>query len=105
MLANSGDPDQMPHYVASDLGMYCLPMYPFQGFPGKSNWLLICGPRYEKMSCPTICIGKRSGSGVECQTPDLGVVDSRPTNCHVVSLSKDTFTLQNQEAMAPSQHN
>ena len=26
MLANSGDPDQMPHSVASDLGLHCLPM-------------------------------------------------------------------------------
>ena len=26
LQANSGDPDQMPHYVASDLGLYCLPM-------------------------------------------------------------------------------
>ena len=25
-LANSGDPDQMPHSVVSDLGMHCLPM-------------------------------------------------------------------------------
>ena len=33
MLANSGDLDQMPHYVASDLGLYCLPIYPFYGFP------------------------------------------------------------------------
>ena len=24
--ANSVDPDQMPHSVASDLGLYCLPM-------------------------------------------------------------------------------
>ena len=29
LLANSGDPYQMPHYVASDLGLHCLPMYPF----------------------------------------------------------------------------
>ena len=25
-LANSGDPDQTSLYVASDLGLYCLPM-------------------------------------------------------------------------------
>ena len=24
--ANTVDPDQMPHYVASDLGLHCLPM-------------------------------------------------------------------------------
>ena len=29
LLANSGDPHQMPHYAASDLGLHCLPMYPF----------------------------------------------------------------------------
>ena len=40
MLANSVDPDQMPHYVASDLRLHCLPMTllqvsrkdPFTGF-------------------------------------------------------------------------
>ena len=25
-LQNSGDPDQMPHYVASDLGLHFLPI-------------------------------------------------------------------------------
>ena len=26
LFANSGDPDQMPHFVASDLGLHCLPI-------------------------------------------------------------------------------
>ena len=26
MLANNGDPDQMPQYVASDITLHCLPM-------------------------------------------------------------------------------
>ena len=26
MLENNRDPDQMPHYVASDLVLHCLPM-------------------------------------------------------------------------------
>ena len=26
MLANNVDPDQMPHYVASDQDLHCLPM-------------------------------------------------------------------------------
>ena len=26
LLANNLDPDQMPHYVVSDLGLHCLPM-------------------------------------------------------------------------------
>ena len=25
-VANNEDPDQTPHHVASDLGLYCLPM-------------------------------------------------------------------------------
>ena len=25
-FANSGDPDQMPHSAASDLGLHCLPI-------------------------------------------------------------------------------
>ena len=29
LLANSGDPDQTPHYAASDLGLHCLPKNPF----------------------------------------------------------------------------
>ena len=30
MLANSVDPDQMPHDVVSDLGLHCLPMTPLR---------------------------------------------------------------------------
>ena len=26
LFANNGDPDQMPHAVASDLGLHCLPI-------------------------------------------------------------------------------
>ena len=26
LFANSGDPDQLPHSVASDLGLHCLPV-------------------------------------------------------------------------------
>ena len=26
LFANSGDPDQMPYFVASDLGLHCLPI-------------------------------------------------------------------------------
>ena len=36
MLANSVDPDQMPHYMVSDLGLHCLLMTLFR-FPGKNG--------------------------------------------------------------------
>ena len=33
LLANNVNPDQIPQYVASDLGLHCLPIYgPFMGF-------------------------------------------------------------------------
>ena len=35
-LANSVDPNQTPHYVASDLGLHCLGMTIY-GFPGKNG--------------------------------------------------------------------
>ena len=32
MLTNNVDPDQTPHYVASDLGLHCFACDPFTGF-------------------------------------------------------------------------
>ena len=32
LFANNGDPDQIPHSVASDLGLHCLPIL-FWGSP------------------------------------------------------------------------
>ena len=29
LIANNEDPDQTPHYAASDLDLHYLPMYPF----------------------------------------------------------------------------
>ena len=40
VLANSADPDEMPHNVAFLLGLHCLPKYLFKGFrstKGLSN--------------------------------------------------------------------
>ena len=32
VIANSADPDEMPHYAAFHLGLHCLPKYTFRGF-------------------------------------------------------------------------
>ena len=32
VLANSADPDEMPHHVAFHLGLHYLSKYPFRGF-------------------------------------------------------------------------
>ena len=32
VLANSADPDEMPHYAAFHLGLHCLPKYQFKEF-------------------------------------------------------------------------
>ena len=37
LFANSGDPDQMPHSAASDLGLHCLPKLPFHRSPNYSG--------------------------------------------------------------------
>ena len=31
ILANTADPDEMPHYAAFHRGLQCLPKYPFRG--------------------------------------------------------------------------
>ena len=36
LSANTIDPEQRPQYVASHLGLHCLPMH-FYGFPGKNK--------------------------------------------------------------------
>ena len=33
VFANSGDPDQTPRSVASDLDLHCFACYPFMGSP------------------------------------------------------------------------
>ena len=46
MLADNVDPDQMPHYVASDLGLHCLPetlaFYRFPGLNCEINSTSLC---------------------------------------------------------------
>ena len=37
LLANNIDPDQMPHYVGSDVGLHCLPMTLLR--VTKSEWV------------------------------------------------------------------
>ena len=43
MLANTVDPDQTPHYVASDLGLHCLPTALLQ-FPGRNGLKVVKSP-------------------------------------------------------------
>ena len=40
ILANSVDPDEMPHYAAFHLGLHCLPKYPFRGFKCTKGQLI-----------------------------------------------------------------
>ena len=43
LFASSGDPDQMPHSAASDLGLHCLPiaLYGDIGGLGDYNGLIV----------------------------------------------------------------
>ena len=36
-LANSSDPDEMPHNVAFHLGLHCLPKYQFRGLRSRKG--------------------------------------------------------------------
>ena len=38
LFENSGDPDQTPHYAASDLGMHCLPVNTLLGV-SRLQWV------------------------------------------------------------------
>ena len=37
VLANSAEPDEMPHHAAFHLGLYCLPKYLFRVFPSPNG--------------------------------------------------------------------
>ena len=37
-LENNADPDQMPHYAASDLSLHCLPRTLFKGKSGLKSY-------------------------------------------------------------------
>ena len=59
LLANTVDPDQTPHIVASDLGQHCLPII-FYGFPhynGLSEQRAVLLSNFRtKMSCTKVLI-------------------------------------------------
>ena len=54
VLTNNEDPDQMPHFVASDLGLHCLPM------SQKWDARLICVLRCLIWVC-TVCLCPKNG--------------------------------------------
>ena len=37
ILANSADPDEMPHYAAFHLGLHCLPKYLYTGIQNEKG--------------------------------------------------------------------
>ena len=47
LFANRGDPDQMPHSMASDLGLHCLLGMLLWGIQTK-KWVKLTGPVYER---------------------------------------------------------
>ena len=62
LFANSGDPEQTPHSVVSDLGLHCLPITLFGGFQTKMgktdiapavDAILTCFPRKLRLTLYT----------------------------------------------------
>ena len=41
ILANSADPDEMPHHAAFHLGLHCLPMHLFAGIQNEKRFMII----------------------------------------------------------------
>ena len=60
-ITNSVDPDQMPHYVASDLDLHCLSVT-FYRFPGK-NGLKQIGITFDNIynTIPPLVLSSESG--------------------------------------------
>ena len=56
LFANSGDPDQMPYFVASDLGMHCLPITLFGVF--RLKWIKVARQIFKKTVYKDIQLGK-----------------------------------------------
>ena len=54
LLANTADPDQMPHYVASDLSLHCLPMT-LLWIPGENG---LMEAREEARACVVQMMGR-----------------------------------------------
>ena len=50
-FANSGDPDQMPHSAASDLGLHCLPIIFLR--VSRLQSVNKCFKKFERQSCKT----------------------------------------------------
>ena len=52
LFANSGDPDQMPHFAASDLGLHWLPVTRLGVFNGLVNGFVQISNKYVELRCP-----------------------------------------------------
>ena len=66
LLANNVDPDQTPHFVASDLGLHCLTFDTFTGFPGKTGLIsFVC-----RLLCLPFRFGAIRNSSVNFVNPD-----------------------------------
>ena len=50
LFAHSGDPDQMPRYAVSDLGLHCLPVIHLGVFNGLMEKFCICFQKKERSS-------------------------------------------------------
>ena len=51
LFANNADPDQMPHYAASDLGLHCqLPFYGSPDYNGLRCLVKAMGPVVQNLT-------------------------------------------------------
>ena len=69
LFANSGDPDQMLHSVASDLGLHCLPFtrYRVSRLQWSNAQLLSCLQENPDSDCVRVCVRCRPINEKEIQ--------------------------------------
>ena len=69
VIANSADPDQMPHTVASDMGLHCLPQSYFRNSRFYNFWVISFLPLTSKMDSSSFeLLTKHKKSRWEMQT-------------------------------------
>ena len=93
LFANSGDPDQMLHSVASDLGLYCLPITLFWG-ASRQEWV----KKLSRIVAKNILIFsllyfRKIRFGISCES---GVMQIIHMKCQALfSLTKNTKEKKN----------
>ena len=89
LFANSGDPDQMPHSTASDMGLHCLPFTLLE--ISSLQWVNLCHSLSNladnKISNIFLIFPPRTGFDISCR---LSTIETICTKCHILFSGKNS---------------